>query len=135
MLEKIDLELKLKIMYIYTIIAVGGFGLWVLIAPDSLITILSMPNQDKVTLGISGAVWLTFAILSILGLFNPHKYIPVLLFQMLYKLIWILAVFIPNVITRGAEFYTIFTMIIFLTFIIGDILVIPFKDVFKLKPE
>ena len=85
MLNKIDLELKLKIMYIYTIIGVGGSGLWILISPTTFIAALSAPIQDLVTFGIIGAVWFTFGILSVLGLREPIKYIPVFLFQLLYK--------------------------------------------------
>ncbi len=75
------------------------------------------------------------ALLSILGLFDPLKYVPILLLQIIYKALWIFAVFIPNVIVDGAQFYTIFVLIVFIVFIVGDIFAIPFKTVFKLKPD
>lgn len=135
MLDNIDTELKLKIMYIITIIIAGLIGLMVLIVPDIMISLLSVPVQDPYFFGFAGAVWLAFALLSILGLLDPMKYVPILLFQLIHKLIWVLAVFLPNVIEDGAQFYTIFMLIVFIIFIVGDLLVIPFKEVFKLKTE
>lgn len=135
MLDKIETELKLKIMYIITIIIAGIVGLLIIITPDVVISLFSLPAQDPYYFGFAGAVWLTFALLSILGLLNPMKYVPILLFQLIQKVIWVLAVLLPNVIVDGAQFYTIFLLIVFIIFIIGDILAIPFKEVFKLKPE
>lgn len=135
MLDKIETELKLKIMYILTIILAGIIGLMMLIVPDIMISLLSLPAQDPYFFGFAGAIWLAFALLSILGLLDPMKYVPILLFQLIHKLIWVLAVFLTNVIVDGAQFYTIFLLIVFITFIVGDILAIPFKEVFKLKPE
>ena len=135
MLDNIDTELKLKIMYIVTIISDGLIGLMVLIVPDIMISLLSLPAQDPYYFGFAGAILLTFALLSILGLLDPMKYVPILLFQLIYKLIWVLAVFLPNVIVDGAQFYTIFMLIGCIIFIVGDILTIPFNEVFKLKPE
>jgi hypothetical protein len=135
MLDKIDTKLKLKIMYLLTIILAGIIGLLMLIVPDVMIAIFGMPAQDPYVYGIAGAFWLAMGILSILGLYDPHKYVPVLLLQILYKSLWIFAVFIPNVIVDGAQFYTIFILVVFIIFIVGDILAIPFNEVFKLKPE
>ncbi|MFW9827674.1 MAG: hypothetical protein ACFFEY_08785 [Candidatus Thorarchaeota archaeon] len=135
MLNKIDTKLKLKIMYVLMIIIGGIIGLLMLIIPDIMISILGAPAQDPYIYGVAGAFWLGMALLSILGLFDPLKYVPILLLQIIYKALWIFAVFIPNVIVDGAQFYTIFVLIVFIVFIVGDILAIPFKTVFKLKPE
>ncbi len=131
MLNNIDLKLKLKIMYIITIFGVGGFGLMMLIAPSFTIALFSQPAQDLYLYGVAAAVWTTFGLLAILGLRDPIRYMPILLFQFIYKLIWIFAVFLPNVIVDGARFDTIFLLLIFIFFIVADFLTLPFKELFK----
>lgn len=133
MVGKITTELRLKIMYILTIILAGIIGLLMLIIPDVMIAVLGAPAQDPYMYGVLGAFWLGMAIITILGLFDPHKYVPILLLQIVYKSLWIFAVFIPHVIIDGAQFYTIFILVVFIIFIVGDLLSIPFKEVFKLK--
>ena len=132
MLNNIDLKLKLKIMYILTIVLAGGFGLAMLIAPAFVMALFMMPPQDLYFYGVAAAIWTAFGILAVLGLiYDLHKYMPILLFQFIYKLIWIFAVFLPNVIIDGARFDTIVLLLIFILFIVGDLLTLPFKDFFK----
>ena len=131
MLDNIDLKLKLKIMYIITIVLAGGIGLMMLISPSFAMTLFSQPPQDLYVYGVAAAVWTTFGILAILGLRDPIKYMPILLFQFIYKLIWIFAVFIPNVVVDGVRFDTITVLLVFLLFIVGDFLTLPFKELLK----
>ncbi len=135
MLDNIDLKLKLKIMYIITIVLAGGFGLLMLIVPSFVITLLSQPAQDLYLYGVAAAIWATFGLLAILGLRDPIKYMPILLFQFIYKLIWIFAVFLPNLVVDGARFDTIFLLLVFILFIVGDFLTLPFKELIKGKAE
>ena len=135
MLDNIDLKLKLKLMYILTIILAGGIGLMMLISPSFAMALFSHPTQDLYTYGIAAAVWTTFGLLAILGLRDPIKYMPILLFQFIYKLIWIFAVFIPNVVVDGVRFDTITVLLVFLLFIVGDFLTLPFKELFKGESE
>ena len=135
MLDNIELELKLKIMYIITIVLAGGFGLAMLIAPNFVIALFSHPTQDLYTYGIAAAVWTAFGLLAILGLRDPIKFMPILLFQFIYKLIWVFAVFLPNVVVDGARFDTIMTLLVFILFIVGDFLTLPFKDFLEKKTD
>ena len=135
MLDNIDLKLKLKIMYIITILIALSIGLIMLIAPSFMIALFSQPAQDLYIYGVAAAIWTTFGLLSILGLRDPIKYMPILLFQFIYKLIWIFAVFLPNVVVDGARFDTIFLLLVFILFIVGDFLTLPFKELLKKKSE
>jgi hypothetical protein len=135
MLNNIELELKLKIMYYITIFGVGSFGLMMLIAPNFVIALFSQPAQDLYFYGVAAAIWTAFGLLAILGLRDPIKYMPILLFQFIYKLIWIFAVFLPNLIIFGVRFDTVILLLIFLLFIVGDFLTLPFKDFLEKKPE
>ncbi|MHA1192119.1 MAG: hypothetical protein ACTSP9_07455, partial [Promethearchaeota archaeon] len=126
---------KLKVMYWITILIAGVFGILMLIAPSFVIGLLSQPAQDPYIYGVVASMYFAFGILSVLGLFDPIKYMPILLLQLIYKLAWSFGVFLPNIIVYGAQFSPIFTLLIFLVFIIGDILVLPFKEMFKRKSE
>jgi hypothetical protein len=70
---------------------------------------------------------LAFGFLSILGLRSPIKFVPVLLLQFAYKVIWFIGVIAP-IAFMGALPSFGFTMIaIFASYIIGDIIVIPWS--------
>ena len=135
MLDNIDLKLKLKIMYIITIVLAGGIGLMMLIAPSLMMALFSHPAQDLYTYGVAAAVWTTFGLLAILGLRAPIKYMPMLLLQFIYKIIWIFAVFLPNLVVSGVRLDTITTLLVFILFIVGDFLTLPFKELFKAESE
>lgn len=135
MLDKIDLELKLRIMYLYTIIATLIIGLGILIAPAMVISTLGWPKQDPIVLGITGSVYVTFGVVSILGLRDPLKFMPILLMQFCYKVIWFIAVILPLLIIGQFPSYAILYVVIFATFIIGDIIVLPFSDLIAKKSD
>lgn len=120
----------LKIMYAYTLIGAGGFGLGILLMPDLMIKMMGFPAQDPITLGIAGSVFCGFAVLAVLGLRSPLRFAPVLLLQLCYKLIWCSAVMIPLVIKQQFPGYAVMLAVIFMTYIIGDLIAIPFPVVF-----
>ncbi len=98
--------------------------------PDAIRTIFDWPDQDPIVLGITGSVYLSFALLSILGLRSPLKFAPVLLLQLSYKLVWFIGVILPIVMTAKFPSYAILHVVIFATYIIGDLIAIPFSYVF-----
>ena len=120
----------LKGMYIYTIVGAGGFGLGIITMPDAIRTIFGWPGQDPIVLGVTGSVYLSFALLSILGLRSPLKFAPVLLLQLSYKIVWFIGVILPIVMTAKFPSYAILHVVIFATYIIGDLIAIPFSYVF-----
>ena len=128
MLDNIDLDLKLKVLYIYTIVIPLPMGLGMLIAPELMRTLLAMPDQDPITFGITGSIYLAFGLCAILGLRAPKKFIPVLLMQFIYKVAWLIGVVLPLIITNLFPVYGYLLVVIFITYIVGDILVIPFSD-------
>ena len=125
----------LKGMYIYTIIGAGGFGLGIIIMPDVMRSIFGWPSQDPIVFGVTGSVYLSFALLSVLGLRSPLKFAPVLLLQLSYKLVWLIGVILP--ILFGGKFptYGILYVVIFATYIIGDLIAIPFPYVFAKQSD
>jgi hypothetical protein len=120
----------LKAMYIYTIVGAGGFGLGIIVMPTLMRTIFNWPAQDPIVYGVMGSVYLSFALLSILGLKSPLKFVPVLLLQLSYKVVWFIGVVAPILFTGRFQPYAILHVAIFLSYIVGDLIAIPFPYVF-----
>jgi len=125
----------LKGMYIYTIVGAGGFGLGIVVIPEVMKSVCRWPVTDPIAFGIIGSVYVAFGILSILGLRSPLKFVPVLLFQLCYKSVWFIGVALPLLVTAQFPTYAILLAIILATYIIGDIIAIPFSYVFAKQPE
>lgn len=125
----------LKAMYIYTIIGAGGLGLGIIIAPDVVRSMFGWPAQDLIVLGICGSVYLAFGLLSILGLRSPLKFSPVLLLQLTYKLLWFIGVILPLLLKGSLPQHAVVYMVIFATYVIGDLIAIPFSYVFNKQTD
>ena len=125
----------LKGMYIYTIVGAGGFGLGVILIPSVMRSIFGWPSQDPIVLGVCGSVWFSFALVSILGLRSPLKFSPVLLLQLSYKVVWFIGVILPVLIAGKFPTYAILYVVIYATYIIGDLIAIPFSYVFAKQPD
>ncbi len=124
----------LKGMYIYTIVGAGGFGAGILVMPDVMRSIFGWPNADQITaFGVTGSVYCSFALLSILGLRAPLKFAPVLLLQLTYKVVWFVGVIVPLLLTGRFPAYAILFTAIYVSYIIGDLIAIPFSYVFGKK--
>jgi hypothetical protein len=125
----------IKGMYIYTIVVAGLFGLGIIVIPETIKSTFTWPVEEPVAFGIIGSVYLAFGLLSILGLRSPLKFLPVLLLQLCYKSIWFIGVVLPLLVTAHFPSYAIPTVIIFVTFIIGDLIAIPFSYVFAKQSD
>ncbi len=133
MLKKISREMKLKIGFLYTFVTTIPTGLLVLFAPGLFFSLSDMPIQDQYIFGIAGSMWIAFGISSFLGLRNPEKFVPVLLMQFLYKVIWILVVAGPLLLTGLVRMYAILFVVMFISYIIIDIIVIPWSELLEKK--
>ena len=120
----------LKGMYIYTIVVSGFLGLGIIFIPEVIKTKFPWPVEEPTAFGIVGGVYVAFGLSSILGLRSPLKFVPVLLMQLLYKLVWCFGVLIPLLVTGHFPSYAVPMVIIFVTYIIGDLIAIPFPYIF-----
>jgi len=125
----------IKGMYIYTIILAGLFGLGIILIPEKIKTSFAWPVEEPIAFGIIGSVYLAFGLLSIMGLRSPLKFVPVLLLQLFYKSIWFIGVVLPLLVTAHFPSYAVPTVVIFATFIIGDLVAIPFSHVFAKESD
>jgi len=119
----------LKFMYIFTIVVAGGFGLGVIFFPSVIASMYRIPKQDPILFGIVGGVYVAFAILSVLGLRSPLKFVPILLLQLCYKVIWFIGVILPLLFAEPFPTHGISFVVLFAIFIIGDLIAIPFSYV------
>jgi hypothetical protein len=125
----------LKFMYIYTIVGAGGFGLGIIVIPNVMKSVFRWPSQDPIVFGVTGSVYLAFAILSILGLRSPLRFVPVLLLQLCYKVVWFIGVILPLLVVGEFPMYAVLLVVIFATYIIGDLIAIPFSYVFAKQSD
>jgi hypothetical protein len=124
----------LKFMYIYTIVVAGGFGVGMIFFPEAVQTIFRWPVNEPISFGIVGSVYVGFGLLSILGLRSPLKFAPLLLLQLSYKVIWFVAIILPLLVAGRLPNFAILMSVLFASFIVGDLIAIPFPYVFAKQP-
>ena len=120
----------LKGMYIYTIVVAGFLGVGIIFIPGVIKTKFPWPVEEPTAFGIIGSVYVAFGLVSILGLWSPLKFVPILLMQLFYKLVWCIGVLVPLLVTGHFPSYAVPMVIIFVTYIIGDLIAIPFPYIF-----
>jgi hypothetical protein len=124
----------LKFMYIYTIVVSGGFGMGMIFFPEVTKSVFAWPVNEPIVFGIVGSVYVVFGLMSILGLRSPLKFVPILLLQFCYKVIWFVGVVLPLLVSGRFPNYAIPMAVLFTTFIVGDLMAIPFPYVFAKQP-
>jgi hypothetical protein len=124
----------LKFMYVYTAVVAGVCGLGMIVAPDTVRSAFGLPDQEPIAFGTVGSVYLAFGLLSLLGLRAPLKFVPVLLLQLCYKSIWFVGIVLPLCVKGRFPLYGVQMAIIFASYIVGDLISIPFDYVFSKKP-
>lgn len=120
----------LKIMYVYTIVNAGGFGLGMVFVPDVIKSMFKFPGQDPIVFGAFGCMLISSGILAMFGLRAPLKFVPLLLFQLFYKSIWFVAVLVPFLLGNEMRMYVVVFIVVFASYIIGDLIAIPFSYIF-----
>ena len=124
----------LKFMYLYTVVGAGGFGLGMIFLPDTMISLFRWPRQEPVVFGINASVYVAFALVSVLGLRSPLKFVPVALLQLCDKSIWLVGVVVPLLVRGQLPMSSTLPIVMFSTYIVGDLIAIPFSYVFAKDP-
>jgi hypothetical protein len=123
----------LKVMYLYTIFGAGGFGLAMLLIPGRLQAAFRFPPQDPVVLGLYASFLFASGLVAIPALRSPLKFVPLLLTQLVYKPVWLAFFAVPLFIKGQFPLYVVVISVIFLTYIIGNLIAIPFSYLFSKK--
>ncbi|MCC7318243.1 MAG: hypothetical protein IT219_06885 [Bacteroidales bacterium] len=88
----------IKLVYLANIVVAGWIGTTSLFFPKTATSAIfqnAYPTTDLMKL--VGCLWLAIAILSVLGLWKPMTFSPVLLLQLIYKGAWLLVVAYPAI--------------------------------------
>jgi len=120
----------LRFMYVYTIVVAGLIGLAEVVAPVGMQSVLGMQEQDPVVFGLAASVLLAMGLVATLGLRAPLKYCPILLVELMYKVVWLCGVVLPLALRGQFPASGVVQVVIFVTFIVGDAIAIPFRYMF-----
>jgi hypothetical protein len=125
----------LRAMYIYTIITAGGFGLAMLAFPGLLHSLFGFPVDDPTALKLYGSIILGAGLVAIPALRFPLKFAALLVLQLVYKPIWIFVGALPLFLKGQFPLYVVMIAIIFLGYIVGDLIAIPWAYLFSKRGE
>ena len=90
--------IALKIVYVANIIVAGWISITSIVSPKhSAVTVFQNAYQPTEVIRLVGCLWLAITILSILGLWRPISFSPILLVQLIYKGTWLLIVALPAI--------------------------------------
>ena len=122
---------SLRILYLATVIGVGGAGLVVLFAPKLADQRLffGAVTIDAYT-RIIGAFWLGLGAIAAVGLVYPREMTAVLLVQMVYKAIWLAAGAGPALISGKRDTGLLLLTVLYILWALGILLLFPFAGVF-----
>ncbi len=126
----------LRVMYAANVVVSAPLGLAALVAPASTQTLLGIPAGDPVSFGIAnGAVPLAFGIAGVGGLRAPLRLSPVLGLQVIYKLLFLVGVVLPWVVTGRVPGYALPVVGVFVFFVVGNLAALPFDYVLSSGPD
>jgi hypothetical protein len=119
--------IALKIVYLANIIVAGWISITSIFSPRiSFATVFQNAYQSTEVIRLVGCLWLAIAILSLLGLWRPISFSPILLVQLVYKGTWLLVVALPAI--RSNQPYPSGMAIFFLIWVLVLPFVIPWAE-------
>ncbi len=90
-----------RFMFGFDALTAGALGLGLLVAPAQVGEMLFAAQQDPAAARLVGAVFVGFAVVSVAGVRQPDRYLPLFLVQSAYKTLW-LATTLPAAAERPA---------------------------------
>ena len=119
--------IALKIIYIANIIVAGWISISSIFYPKiAATTVFQNAYQPTEVIRLVGCLWLAITILSILGLYRPISFSPILLVQLIYKGTWLLVVALPAI--RNNENYPSGMALFFLIWVVILPFIIPWNE-------
>ena len=113
--------IAIRIIYTLNIIVAGQIAISAISNPkNSALTTFGNAYQPTEVIKLVGCLWLAIAIISILGLWKPYTFSPILLVQLIYKGTWLLLVALPA-FRNGIQYPKTMAL-----FFVAWVLVLPF---------
>lgn len=120
----------MRMIYLANVIVAGWIGVSSIFFPTyAARTIFSNTYSVSPVMQLTGALWLSIALLSIAGLFSPITFSPVLLIQLIYKFCWLLFVCAPAI--QNNKPYPTGMAMFFVVWVLTLPFVIPWKYLFN----
>ena len=120
----------LRIMYIVNIVLTLPMGLALLIAPTTVLSFFGFPTQEPIWAATGYSVMVATGIVAIAGLRSPLKFSPILVFQILEKLIWLIVIIAPRAIAGTLPTFAMLLIAIYVPLTIGNLIAVPWKYIF-----
>jgi hypothetical protein len=122
--------IALKIVYIANIIVASWISLTSMISPrKAAMTVFQSTYPSNEVMKLVGCLWFAIAILSVLGLWKPISFSPILLVQIIYKGTWLLIVALPAI--KNNQPYPSGMALFFLIWVLVLPFVIPWSEWIK----
>jgi hypothetical protein len=119
--------IPLKIIYIANIIVAGWISITSLLSPKkAALTVFQNAYEPTEAIRLVGCLWLSIAVISVLGLWRPISFSPILLVQLIYKGTWLLVVALPAI--RNNQAYPSGMAAFFLVWVLVLPFVIPWSE-------
>jgi hypothetical protein len=119
--------IALKIIYIANIIVASWISISSIFFPKiASVTVFQNAYQPTEVMRLVGCLWLAIVILSILGLWRPISFSPILLVQLIYKGTWLLVVALPAI--KNNQNYPSGMALFFLIWVIVLPFIIPWSE-------
>jgi hypothetical protein len=119
---------RLRFMFALTVFFAGVQGVAYLTVPNLVASLFGAPVAEVVwAAGYAYSYLVAQAIIAVLGLRSPLKFSPVLLVQATTKIVWIFAVAVPGLVAGTLSSFALALCVINALWVIGDILVMPFR--------
>lgn len=113
--------IALRIIYLLNIVVAGQIAYSAITDPSlAARTTFGSAYPSSEVMRLVGCLWLAIAILSVLGLWRPLTFTPVLLLQVIYKGTWLLVVALPA-LRSGTDFPRVMA-----TYFVVWVLALPF---------
>ena len=120
----------IKIVYFANIIVAGWISITSLFFPKTAVnSIFSGAYTNSEVIRLVGALWFSIFIISVLGLWKPITFSPILIVQLIYKSLWLLVVAVPAIIKRNS--YPEGMALFFLIWVLILPFIIPWKELFN----
>ena len=117
----------LKLSLLRAMYLLMSAGLFITIWPAILVPTERLANANSVVFALLGSLGL----ISLLGLRYPLKMLPILLFELLWKAVWIIAYAVPLWMGKGLDIYASETLFATGLGVVLVPLVLPWGYIFK----
>ena len=129
-------EKVFKVMYLLNVFGAGIPGFLIVCFPEFGEQNVLWESQDYGVMTIVGSIWLAVGLCSILGFFQPYKFLAIFVMQLIYKSIWLLSFVLPAILNHtGLPPAANITIAIFILLIIEFVLFVRVSDFRMLKVE